>query len=244
MGTLNERTLVWAHRGASAYAPENTLAAFALAIEMDADGIELDVHQTADGVVVVCHDESINRTSNGEGEIEKMTLAQLEKFSFYGKFADKYPICKIPTLKEVYELIKPSRLTINVEIKASGTDFVKAVCAVTEECGMKDRVIYSSFTHKNLTDALVFVPDAQVAPLYDTGLADAAVYSKNLGASAVHPSFRELFAVEGYVEKAHELGIRVHPWTVDDEATIDKLVGMGADAVITNKPDVALRFVR
>jgi len=243
MNTLNNRTLVWAHRGASAYAPENTLSAFALAIDMNADGIELDIHQTSDGAIVVCHDETINRTSNGRGDIEKMTLAELGKFSFCGRFADAYPNEKIPTLLEVYELIKLSKLTINVEIKASGTAFVKAVCALTAECGMNDRVIYSSFTHKNLTDVLSFTPDAKVAPLYDTGLDNAADYSKNLGAYAVHPNFNELYKVKDYTEIAHNLGIRVHPWTVDDDANLENLVKMGVDAIITNKPDNALRFV-
>lgn len=244
MGTLNERTLVWAHRGASAYAPENTLEAFQLAIDMDADGIELDVHQTKDGIVVVCHDEAIDRTSDGAGLISEMTLDELKKYNFFGRFQSEYPNVKIPTLKEVYELIKPSRLTVNVEIKASGFDFVKKVCEVTAECGMKNRVIYSSFTHQNLTDALTCEAEAATAPLYSNGLENAPVYAKNLGASALHPHFQEVYDAESYVENAHALGIRVHPWTIDDEENLKKLTGMGVDALITNKPDVANKIVK
>lgn len=244
MGTLNERTLVWAHRGASAYAPENTLDAFKLAIDMDADGIELDVHQTKDGIVVVCHDETIDRTSDGKGEICDMTLDELKKYSFFGRFKDKYPDAKIPTLKEVYELIKPSRLTVNVEIKASGTDFVQNVLTVTSECQMEDRVIYSSFDHQNLVNALAYEPEAKTAPLYSKGLDYPDMYAESLGACALHPHFNEVYNVENYVQNAHNLGIRVHPWTVDDEEDLKKLTKMGVDAIITNKPDVANKIIK
>ena len=112
--TLNTRTLVWAHRGASAYAPENTLPAFQLAAEMNADGIELDVHLSADGKLIVCHDTWIDRTSNGSGEISKMTLEELRKYSFNNKM-EKYGFVPVPTLEEVYELLAPTGLTVNVD---------------------------------------------------------------------------------------------------------------------------------
>ena len=244
MGTLNERTLVWAHRGASAYAPENTLEAFRLAVDMDADGVELDVHLTRDGAVVVCHDDRIDRTSDGTGAIADMTLAELRQYHFSGRFKNAYPDARIPTLQEVYETLLPSRLTVNVEIKASGADFVQKVLGVAEACGMRDRVIYSSFNHQNLKDALLFDPAAQTAPLYGEGLSDAAEYAKKIGCRALHPHFNELYHVPAYLEKAHALGIRVHPWTVDDESNLRKLTEMGVDALISNRPDIALKFVK
>ena len=110
------KTRIWAHRGASGYAPENTLEAFKLAIDEKADGIELDVQLTKDKELVVIHDEKIDRTSNGKGYVKDYTLDELKKFNFnYGN--EKYEEVKIPTLKEVYELLKPTNLIINVEIK-------------------------------------------------------------------------------------------------------------------------------
>ena len=101
-------TKVFAHRGASGYAPENTLQAFHLAQEQGADGIELDVQLTKDGEVVVIHDETINRTSTGKGYVRDYTLAELKKFSFHNHM-EKYKGVKIPTLQEVLELVKPGR---------------------------------------------------------------------------------------------------------------------------------------
>ena len=111
-----EKTKVWAHRGASGYAPENTLDAFRKAVEMGADGIELDVQMTKDGELVVIHDETIDRVSNGKGWVKDYTYEELKKFNF-NKTHLEYTKEEIPTLEQVYLLIKPTNLTINVEIK-------------------------------------------------------------------------------------------------------------------------------
>ena len=109
-------TKIFAHRGASGYAPENTLEAFALAMEMGADGIELDVQLTKDGEVVVIHDEVIDRVSNGKGLVKDYTLVQLRKFSF-DNHMEGYENISIPTLKEVLELVKASKMEVNIELK-------------------------------------------------------------------------------------------------------------------------------
>ena len=110
-----EKTLVWAHRGASGYAPENTMEAFRMAEEMGADGIELDVQMTKDGELVIIHDETINRVCDGKGWVKDFTLAQLRKYNF-NKTHPEYLRCEIPTLEEVYAWIKTTNLTVNVEI--------------------------------------------------------------------------------------------------------------------------------
>ena len=146
------KTQVWAHRGASAYAPENTLEAFRLAAEMGADGVELDVQLSRDGELVVAHDETIDRVSNGTGYIKDYTLAQLKKLSFNRLFL-KFKDVRIPTLKEVYELLKPAGLTVNVELKTGiilYPEIEEKVLALTASMGMEDRVIYSSFCHPSL----------------------------------------------------------------------------------------------
>ena len=109
-------TEIFAHRGASGYAPENTLEAFRLAMEQGADGIELDVHLTKDGEVVVIHDETLDRTSNGQGKVRDYTLEELKKFSFHNHI-EKYKGVQIPTLKEVLDLVKNSSMKVNIELK-------------------------------------------------------------------------------------------------------------------------------
>ena len=110
------KTKVWAHRGASAYAPENTLEAFQLAVDQKADGVELDVQMTKDGKLVVIHDGTIDRTSDGHGRVMDHTLSELKKMKF-NRTHPEYADATIPTLAEVYELLKPAGLEINVEIK-------------------------------------------------------------------------------------------------------------------------------
>ena len=109
-------TEIFAHRGASGYAPENTLEAFRLAMEQGADGIELDVHLTKDGEVVVIHDETLDRTSDGQGKVRDYTLEELKKFSFHNHI-EKYKGVQIPTLKEVLDLVENSSMKVNIELK-------------------------------------------------------------------------------------------------------------------------------
>lgn len=241
---LTGTKLIFAHRGASAYAPENTLPAFELAADMNAFGVELDVHLTKDGQIVVTHDGEISRVSNGSGKISEMTLDELRAYSFAAGFADKYDKVEIPTLEQVYQLLGPRGLYVNVEIKASGRDFVRQVhdCAIA--CGMKDKVIYSSFNHFNLTDMLEYDADAFVAPLYGAEIVKPADYAKLFGAKAIHPHYNQILTHPDIADRARELGVRIHPWTVDNPDAIRKLCEMDIGAIITNKPDVALEIAK
>lgn len=238
----NKKTQVWAHRGASAHAPENTLEAFGLAVEMRSDGIELDVHMTADRHLAVCHDGTADRTSDGSGKISEMTLAELRRFSYAAGFGDKYGHVTLPTLDDVYRLIKPTGLIINTELKAAGEEFLHLVNECEEKNDMGGRIIYSSFNHFNLTALQKINPDAFVAPLYSDGLVLPWQYAASFGARALHPHFSAVYALENYVAESHALGVRVHAWTADSEADIKRLLELGVDAIITNRPDIALRL--
>ncbi|HBL85454.1 MAG: hypothetical protein A2Y17_02790 [Clostridiales bacterium GWF2_38_85] len=234
-------TRVWAHRGASAYAPENTMPAFELADKMNSDGIEIDVHRTADGIIVVNHDHTIDRTSTGKGVIAEMTLAQIREYDISNPnvFGDKFAGTKMSTLAEVYDFIKSTDMTINVEIKGDGAEYVKAVYDVAKYVGIdNEKIIFSTFWHKNITDLLAIDKSVYTAPLYDK-LEDPYNYSKNLGAYALHPSYPQTFEND-YIKKAHEAGFMINPWTVDSPEAQTKLLELGADAIITNRPDVAL----
>ena len=240
MTTLTPKTYIYAHRGACAYAPENTLIAFATAIEMEADGIELDVHFTKDGRVVVIHDDKIDRTSNGQGKVSDYTYEELLAFDFGYKFYNEIRGIKIPTLEQVYELIAPTDLIVNVELKVNSPKIAAACVEIAKKYGMEKRVIYSSFTHSLLMFAKEADPDAFVAPLYKD-MVKVWDYCENIGAAATHPEKGQLTRIPDLVEKCHEKGIRVHPWVPNSEEDIRALIDAGCDAIITNCPDVAKR---
>ena len=246
--SLNGRTLVWAHRGASAYAPQNTNAAFALAAEMGADGIELDVHLTKDGEVLVCHDAEVDTTSDGTGLIKDLTLAEIRRFNFAYRadstaFVDKYGFVPAPTLAEVYELLAPTGMTVNVELKTQDEDLLRLCAALAREYEMTEKVYYSSFFHDTLERIHKYEPLAPTAPLCGPIVGEPWDYVKSLGASAMHP-YQEFFIEKPEVfREFHKREFRINPWTVDDEDKMRRLIELGADALITNVPDIALKVV-
>ena len=231
-----EKTKVWAHRGASGYAPENTLDAFRKAVEMGADGIELDVQMTKDGELVVIHDETIDRVSNGKGWVKDYTYEELKKFNF-NKTHLEYTKEEIPTLEQVYLLIKPTNLTINVEIK-TGIVFYpgieERVLELTERLGMKERVIYSSFNHYTIRKIKELDPQAKTGMLYEDGIIDAVDYACDVvKADALHPAGYNVF-YPGFLERCRERKRLLHVWTINEEKHMRMLCEAGVDALITN----------
>ena len=241
MKSLTDKTLILAHRGACGYAPENTMEAFELAAKMGADGIELDVHFTSDGEVVICHDEKINRTSNGQGLVTDYTLAELKAMDFgYHFYGEQRKGVKIPTLDEVYELVSPLDMIVNVEIKSADPEIVKACDIITERHGMRDKVIYSSFNHFQIQRAKEVIENAFIAPLYNFNMLNPWNYCLDIGAKATHPKYTQIRLVKDYVKNCHDRGIRVNTWTVNNEEDMRFLIDNGVDAIITNYPDIAI----
>ena len=217
------------------------MEAFKLAIEMGADGIELDVHFTADGEVVVLHDEKIDRTSNGQGLVTDYTLAELKAMDFgYHFYKGERKGIKIPTLAEVYEFIAPLGKIVNVEIKSANPDIVKACDDIARRYNMENKVIYSSFNHFQIQRAKETIPDAVIAPLYGFNMLNPWNYCVDIGAQAVHPAYNQISLVPDYVKNCHDRGVRVNVWTPNSEEALTALFEAGVDAVITNYPDVAL----
>ncbi len=240
MKSMIEKTLIIAHRGASGYAPENTMEAFELAAKMGADGIELDVHLSADGQVVVCHDEKIDRTSNGQGLVTSYTLDELKAFDFGYHFYDKKRKgIKVPTLDEVYALVAPLGMIVNVEIKSADPAIIPACIELAKKHGMEDRVIYSSFDHFQIARMKEYDSQAFIAPLYGFNMLKPWNYCVDIGAKATHPKYTQISKMENYVKECHDRGVRVHVWTANTEEDIDFLLKSGVDAIITNYPDVA-----
>ncbi len=223
-----QRPLIIGHRGASADAPENTLAAFALAQEQGADGIEFDVQLSADGWPVIIHDSNLARTTNGQGQVQQLTLAQLQEL-------DAGAGQTIPTLDEVFETLGPNFL-YNVELKTAvlrDNGLAAAVADRIQAHHVERQTVVSSFNplavrwaRRHLTQS-TWVAHLQYK---------AALKYKYLLApsQAIHPYRRLVDA--GYMAWAKKMGWRVHVWTVDDPAEAQQLASLGVHAIITNQP--------
>lgn len=238
-------TEIWAHRGASAYAPENTLPAFQLALEQGVDGVELDVQRTADGHIVVIHDETINRTSNGFGRVVDLTLEELRHCNFSNGFVGHRNV-RIPTLRDTLDLLGPAGVTINIELKNAVELYhgmEEQVLAEVNAAGLLDRVVFSSFNHFSLANLRDRVEPRNLGLLYSDGLFDPWVYAKWFGAAAIHPH-RLALRQPHFMWLCHEAGIRVNAWTVDDVEDVAHLAELGVDAIVTNFPDQARQVLR
>ena len=235
---------VYAHRGASGYAPENTLRAFALAADMGADGVELDVQRTRDGVLVVFHDETVDRVTHGHGRIADMTLAELRQLRVDRPFPEITDEV-IPTLEEVYTLLHDRGLRCNAELKNSVLPYPgleEEAMAMAEKTGMADKLLYSSFNHYSMCRIKALNPAMPCGLLYNATLVKPWDYAAGLGVDALHPHFSELQVPEE-VAAAHALGLEINPWTVNTEEALRAVIDAGADRIITNYPDRALALL-
>ena len=222
----NDHPLIWGHRGASGHAPENTLPAFRMAADMGADGVELDVQETKDGVLVVCHDETVDRTSNGAGWVKDFTFEEIRKLDFSGGNA-AYEGLKIPSMEEVLDLLAPTGLTINIELK-TGIVFYdrieEKILQLVRNKNWEDRVIYSSFNHYSVRRIKELDPAAKTGLLYADGPIDMPGYGKRIGADALHPALYNLQYPDLLEDCRQELLL---------------CRDLGVNAVITNYPEKA-----
>lgn len=235
-------SIVLGHRGASGYAPENTLEAFKMAMDMGADGFELDVHLSKDGELVVIHDETVDRTTDGTGFVGEMTLAELKALDA-SNHKEAYKGAKIPTLAEVYDLIRDTNHIVNVEIKTDNIFYPQLeekVLALEKEKGMEGRIVYSSFNHYTVKKIRALAPDAQIGMLFGDVLVEPYDYCKSVGANLLHPSKANL-NVPGFAEKAKEAGLGMNVWTVNEEEYMEKCLACGA-GIVTNYPDIAVKL--
>jgi len=232
---------VIAHRGASHHAPENTLPAFEKVLEIGADGLELDVHLSKDGHLVVIHDENVKRTSNGRGYVKDLTLDELKGLDFGSWFSKDFRGTRIPTLEEVMDLLKGWKGLLNIEIKSGPVEYPgieEKLIALMKKYKFEDQVIFSSFNHYSLRKVKELNPGMKIGLLYMSGLVEPWHYARRLGAEALHPSFYNI--IPEMVKGCKEYGILLHPFTVDRPSQIEALMRAGVDGVITNRPDLAL----
>lgn len=231
-------TLNYGHRGASGYYPENTMQAFERAIDMGCHGIETDVHLTKDGIAVLCHDEKIDRTTNGSGLIMDFTYKELCRYDAGIKFGDEFKSQKIPTLIELLELVKDKCISVNLELKNNRIEYEnleKLVIKMVYEYNLEDKTIISSFNHYSVMKCKEFDNKIKLGFLYDDPLYKPGKYGKSSGVDALHPNYLTL--KDYVIEEIKNEGLMINTYTVNDEEDMKRLVEQDIDIIITNYPD-------
>jgi len=219
-----------AHRGAKAYEPENTLKAFQKALDLNADGIELDVHLSADGHIIVIHDETIDKMTNGKGFVNTLSLPELKAF----RIDEKY---EIPTLREVFHLVA-KKCFINIELKnaaALGQVILLIEEYVTKKNWNYDHFIVSSFDWNALQEVHNLNSKILIGVLTETNLDLAVAFAEFIKAKAIHPYYHLL--TEENVQEMQQKGFLVLPWTVNIEEDIQKIKSYKVNGIITDFPD-------
>ncbi|RKJ72003.1 glycerophosphodiester phosphodiesterase [Butyricicoccus sp. 1XD8-22] len=235
---------IYAHRGYSGSYPENTLAAFRAVTKLPVHGVEFDVHLTKDRQVVVIHDESINRTSNGKGYIKDMTLKELRSYDFGSWFGREFAGEVIPTLSEVLNVFHQSHHHINIELKSDifvYTGLEDLVLKEVEECGMLERVVISSFDHEAVKRVFELAPDVENAALFANMILNVKEYQTQLPAKALHVYLPTV--VRKPVLDAIKQGSIVRVWTVNELDYVDQLLRLGIDGIFTDEPEKMYEYI-
>ncbi|PTM59277.1 glycerophosphodiester phosphodiesterase [Desmospora activa] len=235
------QTKVLAHRGYSAKAPENTMAAFRLAAEAGADGLELDVHLSKDGEVVVIHDETVKRTTGKKGKVTNLTLEEIRRLDAGSWLHDHFAGEPIPTLDEVLSLTADKGLWINIELKNNKIRYPgleQAVLERVDRYGMAERTIISSFNHYSLRTIHELRPEMDTAILYMADLFEPWQYARHVGVSSLHPYWPTVR--EETVYGCQQAGLPVRPFTVNRQQEMRRLLQLSVEAIITDHVTVLL----
>ena len=239
-------TMIFAHRGFSGYYPENTMLAFQkTAKESLADGIELDIQMTKDGELVIMHDETLDRTTNGSGYLKDYTLEKLKTLSVGVNVKGFFPRQTIPTLREYFTWLKTTKLITNIELKTSVFEYKgieEKLIAMVHEFGLEEQIWYSSFNHYTIAKVKELMPEAKCGLLMDTWLMNVGSYAASQNAATVN-ACSWFCCKEGVAEDLHAHGIKLQAWTPNDADLMKKLVDCGTDVLITNFPDIASKVI-
>ena len=259
------RPLVMAHRGGAGLWPENTMHAFAQAATLGVDVLEMDLHATADGALVIIHDSTVDRTTNGAGAVNALTLAELKRLDAGYRWTNDggrtFPFrgrsVTVPTLHEVLDEFPQARL--NVDIKGSpGPSHVKNFCRSLRESRATASVNVASFNWQTLAEFRKECPEVTTSASFDEVLAllsDAQAGERQGTAidKASQPpravqvpesaGGRQLLTAE-LVEAAHRRGLEVHVWTINDEAGMQRMIKLGVDGIITDRPDKLIELLK
>ena len=235
----------FAHRGFSGRYPENTLLAFQKALFEGVDGIELDVQLTRDGEVVIIHDETVDRTTDGGGPVVSYTLKELKKLDASYIYTGKMGFNPIPTLREYFELVKDFPIVTNVELKTGINEYPgleEKVYELIKEYRLEYRIIISSFNHYSVLRMKAIAPELVFGFLSDTWIHNPGEYTKACKVACYHPSYVQL--KQEIVNEIKAAGIVINTWTVNTKEEIYDLYAKGIDTVIGNYPDLTARVLK
>jgi glycerophosphoryl diester phosphodiesterase len=238
--------LIIGHRGASAVAPENTMAAFRAAIAVGADGIEFDVRLTRDGVPVVIHDATLRRTGGLRDRIADLTWSEVAKVDVGSWFSGSFANETVPSLAELFSLFQSNNSTLYLEMKCDApTEYAplaEACCRLIAEYGLRERVMIECFQLPALRVVREFDSDIRTVALFEPSLSnpsvlsDQSIINKATGVGAVAIALHHRLARQSFVKKARSVGMHIAVWTVDDPAWLNRARTLGIDALITNDP--------
>ncbi|MHD0316554.1 glycerophosphodiester phosphodiesterase [Fusobacterium sp. THCT1E2] len=235
----------FAHRGFSGKYPENTMLAFKKAIEAGADGIELDVQLTKDGEIVIIHDETIDRTTDGKGLVADYSYEELCSFDASFIYHGQMGFNKIPTLREYLELVKDKNIITNIELKTGILEYLgieEKVWNLIQEYKVEDKVIISSFNHYSILRMKNIAPNLKYGLLSETWLINAGKYTHELDIQCYHPVHYNL--VPEVIDEIKKYGIEINTYTVNKEKDMRYLIEKGIDIIIGNFPDLAGKIIK
>ena len=220
------------HRGAAKLEPENTLLSIQKAIDLGVDQIEIDVHLTRDQHLVVIHDTTVDRTTDGQGAIADCTLAEVKQLNA-GKGE------RIPTLQEVMDLVR-GKVILQIELK--GPDTTEPVIQTVKQNSMENKVLLTSFVHDRLREARQLNPNLRLGALWANPPPDACEQAIDMGVEAIH--IQHLNIDSQLVQKAHAHGLKIRAWNPDTVEEIQRVVDLGVDAIGSNRPDLLIAVGR
>ncbi len=236
-------TEIYCHRGYSGKYPENTMLAFTEATKTGTEGIELDVHLTKDGEVVVFHDERLDRITDGVGFLKDFTLKELKKLDASGAYRGKVPVQRIPTLREYFDLVAPTGMKTNIEFKTGMFEYPgleEKVLEILGEYSVEDRVIFSSFHAHTLLRLRALAPEIPCGFLRQNKLLKAGTVVKELGMTAYHPAFYQL--TPRVIREVRDKGLAINTYTPNGIVPLSYLLSQKVSAVITNYPERAKKL--
>ncbi len=254
----NSRFMVFAHRGGGGLLPENTLLAFEDSAKLGVDFLELDIHATSDGALVVMHDAAVDRTTDGRGKISEMTLDAAKKLDAGDKFSPDdgktFPFrgkgVTIPTLAEVFDALP--EMNFNIEPKQQTPSIIKPLCNLIRARKMTEKIIVGSFNQKVIDEFRAECPEiatsaspkevSEFLALSKTGLSEAD--NPPMQALQVPEGLGELSVItRDFVADAHRKNLRVHVWTINDTADMRRLIDLGVDGIMTDYPDRLIKIL-
>ncbi|KZE66340.1 hypothetical protein AWM68_08220 [Fictibacillus phosphorivorans] len=237
-------TYIFAHRGSCKDCPENTMAAFKKAYEDGADGIELDVQLSKDGIPVIIHDEKLDRTTNKKGYVTDYTYEELTKFDAGSWLSKSFSGEQVPSLQLFLEWIAPLPMLLNIELKNNIIEYnglEEKVLQLLHHYGMEERTVISSFNHYSLVKIRKMNAYIETAPLYSSGLYEPWEYVKAVWSQSAHPHYKSLhpYIMEGFKQN----NIPVRPYTVNSQKWMNYFFEWGTQTIITDYPLIAKQLL-